>query len=142
MPEKDLYKPMMEYLRTYCKPRGWKVWRNNTGRRGYVKFGKDGSPDFEMLTKPFACYYGIEVKTPEQLKKPNQGLSEKQIEWRDDVTDIGAGHFIVASLEMLKLVVEMEIQAQVDDLQELYRDTMSESNFLAIGCLYRWPEFQ
>lgn len=58
--ETDLVYETIDYL----ERRGCYVWRNNTGRRGGVRFGKRGSPDVIGI-RPDGRFIGVECKTPE-----------------------------------------------------------------------------
>ena len=48
-----------------------KFWRNNTGRRGYIKFGLVGAPDFIGFTRQ-GYFLGVEVKGGKDTRTKDQ----------------------------------------------------------------------
>lgn len=68
----------------YLTKRGWRVWRNNTGRRGTVSYGKKGSGDI-VGYKPDGKFATIEIKNPETKDQP----TEDQINFMTDVRNCG-----------------------------------------------------
>jgi hypothetical protein len=61
--------------------RGGILWRNNTGRRGNVSFGKVGSGDV------IGCYHGYFVSI--ETKTENDRPSESQIDFLHKINDAG-----------------------------------------------------
>jgi hypothetical protein len=61
--------------------RGGFLWRNNTGRRGGVSFGKVGSGDV------IGMYHGYFVSI--ETKTPNDDASEAQLKFAKDVREHG-----------------------------------------------------
>jgi len=59
MTETEIKKQILDYLKT----RGIEAWRNNTGTRGRVQFGKKDSPDV-IGYLPNGLFLGIEIKRP------------------------------------------------------------------------------
>ena len=87
MPEKDLYKPIWEYLKLHHND--WIWWRQNVGARGHVKFGQKGRPDIEMLVPPLGMYFGLE------LKSAHGRLSEDQQVWAERVDKVGGAVYLI-----------------------------------------------
>lgn len=76
-------------------------WRNNTGRRGYVQFGKIGSGDF-LGVLPGGRFLSIETKRKDEKETP------KQIEFREDVNFNGGLAFVARSVEDVVLIFHQE----------------------------------
>lgn len=91
MKETEIQKQIMEYLRL----NNIMCWRNNTGSKGYYKFGFPGSPDIIGILKG-GCFLGVEVKT-EKGK-----LSTMQKVWQAMAKEQGACIFTTDSLEKCK----------------------------------------
>jgi hypothetical protein len=75
--ESQIQKEITEYL----KERGIFFWRNNVGRKGYVKFGLKGSSDIQCLTK--GKFLAIEIKDKAGI------ISEDQQKYFDKVNANG-----------------------------------------------------
>lgn len=80
MSEIDIQKSIMKYLcirQIYC-------WRNNTGRRGTVQYGKKGSADIIGLL-PSGKFLAIEVKTATGKQSEVQAEFQNGIEGNNGV---------------------------------------------------------
>ena len=80
MSEIDIQRSIMQYLHDsniYC-------WRNNSGRRGTVQYGKKGSADIIGLLKT-GRFIGIEVKTKTGKQSESQAEFQADIEKNNGV---------------------------------------------------------
>ena len=75
----------------YLKLKNIYHWRNNTGRRGRVSYGKIGSADFLGLL-PNGIFLAVEVKAPGEKLSKDQKIFQKEIEdnngvyiWADSI---------------------------------------------------------
>jgi hypothetical protein len=71
--------------------RGGMLWRNNTGRRGGVSFGKVGSGD------DIGIYHGYFISI--ETKTPNDRASKAQIDFMEDVRYHGGFACFARSLD-------------------------------------------
>lgn len=72
--EAELQRQILDLLRLY----GVFAYRQNTGRRGGVSYGKKGAPDIVAVIG--GRYVGIEVKAPDGVVSPDQFLFAEQLE--------------------------------------------------------------
>jgi Holliday junction resolvase len=72
--EAELQKQIIDLLRLYSVF----SYRQNTGRRGGVSYGKKGAPDIVAVIG--GRYVGIEVKAPDGVVSPDQYLFAEQLE--------------------------------------------------------------
>ena len=86
----------------YLERRGVYCWRNNTGARGRVKYGKVGSPDIIGIM-PNGRFIGVE------LKKPKGRLSDKQRRFHKDALRNNATIIVARSVEELHTKYKREI---------------------------------
>ncbi len=89
--ETDIQADALDYL----EMRGVFCWRNNTGARGRVKYGKLGSPDIIGIM-PNGRFIGVELKKPK-----GRGLSDNQERFHKDALRNNAVIIVVRSAEEL-----------------------------------------
>jgi len=84
-----IQKQILDYLR-------WMhilCWRNNTGRRGGVSYGRIGSSDILGILKPSGRFLAIEVK------KPGEKPTQEQIAFLWGIGDAGGVAIVAYSVD-------------------------------------------
>ena len=87
-PEGEVQRQIIEYI----EASGIYAWRNNTGRRGGVSYGKQGSSDILGIL-PGGKFLAIEVKGP------NGKASLEQLEFLGNIAKNGGVAFIAWGLD-------------------------------------------
>ena len=98
--EKEIVKAVLDYLHY----RGIMAWRNNTGafmsdnngRRGFYKFGENGSGDIFAVKDKF---YAIECKRPGGIQ------SESQKIWQQRLTQAGGVYILCYSVDDISKIL-------------------------------------
>ena len=75
----------------YIEALGGMAWRNNTGTRGGIRYGKKGSGDVFALYK--GRFYSVELKTGRDT------LSEDQARWIAEVRQQGGTAVVAYSID-------------------------------------------
>lgn len=90
---------LQRFVIDFCKNHlHWEVWRNNTGKRGGVSYGKTGSGDVIGFTDK-GKFVSIEVKFDKDKPSP------KQLEFREKVLlSTGWGVMVKTKVDFLEQV--------------------------------------
>lgn len=79
---------------------GTKVFKDNSGKKQFIRGKRAGTPDIEGYFAPQGRYIGLEVKLPGNKQQ------DSQIAFEADVKAKGGHYFLVHSPEELEVIIK------------------------------------